>query len=106
MFSKNSAGSRKPFFSKKREKTSSAKKTQRDAEQKNRFVKPPHDPGSKYRDQETDDNSSYPENSTGDYVQQTPQSSGGGCLGSIAGLVKFVVFAILVIIVVLIFKCG
>ncbi|MCK5133802.1 MAG: hypothetical protein KAR40_16835 [Candidatus Sabulitectum sp.] len=102
---KSPGNSTKSFFSRKKERTASVKKPQGDPGLKNRFVKPPHNPETKYRDQDndsdTDDNSNDYE-----YKQRTSRSSGSGCLGSIAGLVKFIVFTILVIAVILIFKCS
>ncbi len=112
--SKSSGQRRKPrsgtsFFSRKKDKPSSstASKTPRDGGQKTRFEKPPHDPGTKYRDRDqaaTDNN--YAVDSGDDYNQGTTQRSGTGCLGSISGMVKFIAFLIFVVVIVVFLKCG
>ncbi len=45
------------------------------------------------------DNSNYD-------APQPAQSSGGGCLGSVAGIIKFIAFLALVAFIVFMVKCG
>ncbi len=98
------------FFSKKPRKSSSMSKSVKLRKARKSgigFLKPPHDPGPKIREElleETVDNSSPDE--IGEDVQQYLQNTGGGCLSSIAGIVKLVIFGGLAVIIILIVKCG
>lgn len=108
--------SRGSLFSKKPRKSisrSKSAKPPRDPGRKIRssrsaaFVKPPNDPGPKIREElleETIDSGSPDEN--GEDVQQYLQNTGSGCLGSITGIIKLVIFGGLAVLIILIVRCG
>lgn len=84
-----------------------------DEPQKNRFVKPPHDPGDKIRPEQSGASGNYQAANSGNYasddnggVQENVQRTGRGCCSSITGIITLSIIAVVVIIVVLISKCG
>ena len=103
---KRSSSSGKSFFSRKKEKPASSSKAPRDGGQKSRFVKPPNDPGSKNRDQGTDNYDNAVDYSEDSYQEAPQNSGGGGCLGSITGTIKFIAFLVFVVIIVVFVKCA
>ena len=111
----SSARKRKPsqkgtsFFAKKRAKSASKTKTgktYRAEEQKDRFVKPPHDPGPKIRPEEGDVIEEYSVEEGGNVVQQALQNSGCGCCGSITSFIWFLGIGAMIAFIILVVKCG
>jgi hypothetical protein len=117
-FKSTPSSSGKSFFSKRSESSSSFLKHEKppgnDDQQKDRFVKPPHDPGPKIRGDQSEVPGNYQQSGSGNYqveedgggVQETVQRTGRGCCGSITSIITLSIIAVVVIIVVLIAKCG
>lgn len=80
-------------------------KTYRPVEEKERFVKPPHDPGSKIRE-EAEVVEGYSEEEGGEGIQQALQSTGSGCCGSITGFFWLLALGFFAVVIIFILKCG
>jgi len=97
------------FFARKRPKsTSKAKtgKTYRAEEQKNRFFKPPHDPGPKIREDGVEVSEEYAVEEDGNIIPEALQSTGRGCCGSITGFFWLLAIGGFAVIIIFILKCG
>ena len=95
------------FFARKRPKSASkarAGKTYRAEEQKDRFVKPPHDPGPKIREDGVEVLEEYEVGE--DSIPQALQSTGRGCCGSITGFFWLLAIGGFAVIIIFILKCG
>lgn len=97
------------FFSKKRAKNASRRKsgkTYRADQDKERFVKPPHDPGPKIREEGVEVVEEYSVEEGGNVVQQALQNRGCCCCGSITSFLWFLGIGGFAAVIILIFKCG
>lgn len=97
------------FFSKKHPKSASKEKsgkTYRAEEEKERFVKPPHDPGAKIREEGVEVVEEYSVEEGGEGVQQALQNTGCGCCGSITGFFWLLGLGGIAVVIILAFKCG
>ena len=106
---KKTPGKGKTFFSKKHAKSASlgkSGKTYRAEEQKERFVKPPHDPGPKIREEGVEVVEEYSVEEGGEAVQQALQSTGRGCCSSITGFLWFLGLGGMAVLIILVLKCG
>jgi len=109
--SRSSSGSKtgSSFFAKKRTKSASrgkSAKTFRPKEKKKRFVKPPHDPGPKIREDGVEVVEEYSVEEGGEGIQQALQSTGSGCCGSITGFFWLLAIGGFAVIIIFILKCG
>ncbi len=99
----------KVLFAKKHARSDSrgkAGKTHRPEQEKERFIKPPHDPGPKIRPEEVEDVQDYSVEEGGEGVQQALQSTGRGCCGSITGLFWLLGLGSFAVVIIFILKCG
>ncbi len=97
------------FFSKKRAKSASkgkSEKSYRAEKEKERFVKPPHDPGPKIRGEGVEVVEEYSVEEGGEDVQQALQNTGCGCCGSITGFFWLLAIGGFAVVIILILKCG
>lgn len=97
------------FFAKKRPKSASkarSGKTYRPEEKKQRFVKPPHDPGPKIRPEGVEAVEEYSVEEGGNVVQQALQNRGCGCCGSITSFFWFLGIGGMIAFIILVVKCG
>lgn len=81
-------------------------KTYRPEEEKERFVKPPHDPGPKIRDEGLEVIEEYSVEEGGEGIQQALQSTGCGCCGSITGFFWLLAIGGFAVVIAIILKCG
>ena len=75
-------------------------------EQKDRFVKPPHDPGPKIREDGMEALEEYAVEEDENNIPQALQSTGRGCCGSITGFFWLLAIGGFAVIIIFIFKCG
>ena len=104
-----SSGMGTSIFGKKRAKSASkgkSEKTYRAEERKERFVKPPHDPGPKNRPEELDVVEEYSVEEGENIIPQALQSTGRGCCGSITGFFWLLAIGGFAVIIIFILKCG
>ena len=104
-----SSGMGTSFFAKKRAKSASkgkSEKTYRAEEKKERFVKPPHDPGPKIRPEGLDVTEEYSVEEEGNVIPQALQSTGRGCCSSITGFFWLLAIGGFAVIIIFIIKCG
>ncbi len=97
------------LFTRKRAKSASkskAGKTYRADEQKNRFVKPPHDPGPKIREDGMEVEEEYAVEEDGNIIPEALQSTGRGCCGSITGFFWLLGLGGIAVVIFLAVRCG
>lgn len=106
---KTSSNKGTSFFAKKRAKSASkgkSEKTYRAEERKERFVKPPHDPGAKNRPEGVEVVEEYSVEEGENVIPQALQSTGRGCCGSITGFFWLLAIGGFAVIIIFILKCG
>ncbi len=106
---KTSSNKGTSFFAKKRAKSASkgkSEKTYRAEERKERFVKPPHDPGPKNRPEGDEVVEEYSVEEGENGISQALQSTGSGCCGSITGFFWLLAIGGFAVIIIFILKCG
>ena len=106
---KTSSNKGTSFFAKKRAKSASkgkSEKTYRAEERKERFVKPPHDPGPKNRPEGVEVVEEYSVEEGENVIPQALQSTGRGCCGSITGFFWLLAVGGFAVIIIFILKCG
>ncbi len=99
----------KTFFSGNRAKNASMGrpgKTYTAGGKKDRFIRPPNDPGSQIREEDVEVIEDYSVEDSGEVAQQALQSTGRGCCSSITGFFWLIGISCLVVVIILAVKCG